>query len=227
MSNLYTLVIFDLDGTIIDSKAGILHALAKTIEENGLPRRSRSQLLTFVGPQIAKAFEDQFGLSRARANELTSKFRENYTQDTFLFDAKVYHGVLSLLEALKQREIHIGIATFKQHDCMVRLLEHLGIAQYFEGNFFGSDWAHRLTKADVVRKSLEYAKEMAENCVMIGDSLSDGMAACELGMDFIGVEYGFGLHSKEESFQCPNAVGSASSPEEILEIIIKKRGAEK
>ena len=106
---------------------------------------------------------------------------------------------------------------------MQPLIKHFAMSDFFEPRAFGSDAAHKLTKADVIRLCMESAGETASRCVMIGDSISDGTSAQQLDVDFIGVEYGFGIKNAADTFGCPNAIGSAVSTVEIEGIILNKK----
>lgn len=215
----YKLAVFDLDGTLLDTRSGILRALEYTIAQNGLPALSKEKLLTFVGPQIFNSFRDVFQLSDSEADRIASQFREVYAEDCFLLDAQPYDGIFEVLDKLRRAGIRMGVATYKRHDCMLPLLSHFGFAQYMQGLMFGSDVEHKLTKKDIIELCVREANIEAGDCVMIGDSLSDGNEAYKLGVDFIGVEYGYGIHCEEDTFKCPGAIGSVKNSYGLLNII--------
>lgn len=219
----YKIAVFDLDGTLLDTAEGVLSAVKRTIQENGREELTEEELLTFIGPPIQDSFSRAFGLSREEAQELAGVFRNYYKEQEYLFKATPYEGIFSLMNQLQEWGIKVAVATYKREDYAVSVLKHFGFDQYAD-IMYGSDIAGTLKKMDIIQKCMDDlgVKDYSE-VVMIGDSNHDAMGAEQIGMDFLGVTYGFGFHSPEEVQQYPN-VGYADTPLGLLSYF--KTGAE-
>lgn len=197
---MYKAVVFDLDGTLLDTTSGVIYAVELTIQQLGLPRPADDVLKTFVGPPMQLSFEKQFGMEKERALECANLFRANY-RDHSLLIAELYPGVMEVLAYLKNKGYKIALATNKSHDNAMAILKHFGVADYCDF-MMGSDLAGKLKKADIIEKSLEAIDVDAKDAVYVGDSIFDYEGAQKVGMDFIGVTYGFGFR-EGESYDFP------------------------
>ncbi len=203
----YDAVIWDVDGTLLDTREGLTAAYHYTIETLSLPPRADEEIATFIGPTPQTVFITRFGMSPHAAQAAADIFRERYkSQD--LFKASAYEGVFCVLEALKAAGIRQAIATNKRQDYATDICVHFGIDRYCSP-IYGADNDNRLTKADLIRRCLD---ELGSSCkaVMVGDTKGDQAAAEEAGIDFIGVNYGYGFRE---------AAGCIHSISQILELI--------
>ena len=140
-------VLFDLDGTLLDTSRGILESVAHTIHKLGLPMLPQEIMLNFVGPPIQNSLMKYCGLNVADAQMAANLFRDYY-KESALFEAKPYDGIFELLNALQERQIKIGVATYKREDYAIQLLSHFGIASYCQV-MHGADNNNILSKADI------------------------------------------------------------------------------
>ena len=205
------LVIFDLDGTLMDTSSGILGAVRDTIKEHGMPELSEEQIRTFIGPPIQWSFEAQYGISKEQAQRMADTFRSLYSTK-HLLGAVPYPGIYDLLKSINDRGLKSAIATYKREDYALSLLEYFHFIDYTD-IMFGGDNDGTLKKRDIIRKCIDTAGITDLNeVVMVGDTLHDANGAKELGIGFIGVSFGFGFHGED-------AIGitqMAHSPEEVL-----------
>lgn len=192
----YRAIIFDLDGTLLNTTVGVIEAVQTTIRELGLKMPSDEILHKFVGPRMQDSFEKYFMMDPKKALECANIFRENYKKS--LYNAKLYEGTLELLENLKKAGFKIAVATNKSHQNAVSILDKFEILKYCDFAF-GSDLEGKLTKADIIETCLRKLNVTAEESVLIGDSTSDSDAAHILKMDFIAVTYGFGFKSANDA----------------------------
>lgn len=210
----YKAAIFDVDGTLLDTTDGILASVRYMIAEAGLPELDRKTLLTFIGPPIQDSLVRVYQVSKERAQELATIFRNRY-KDYELLKAVAYDGIYDVMDELRNRGIAIAVATYKRQDYAEMILKHFHFDQYSD-ILYGADHENKLKKQDIIKLCM---KDMGitdpSEVVMIGDSSHDAKGAQELGMDFIGVTYGFEFRTKEDVYAYP-AVGYADIPSDIL-----------
>jgi len=210
----YKAALFDVDGTLLNTREGILDSVKATIRHFNLPELTKENEKYFCGPPIQKSMMMVYGYTKEQAQEFANVFRDRYSQHEFLFKAEHYDGMMELLDNLKAAGIKIAIATYKREDYALDLVTKFGFMDYAQVAH-GGDNFNKLTKADIIRKCIDEMGLTPEECVMIGDSDNDAIGAQGMGCPFIGVTYGFGFTCKEDVDQYPN-IGSADTVAEIL-----------
>ena len=208
-------IIFDLDGTLLDTSVGVLSSVQKMIEHFGLHNLDDDDMRSFIGPPINKNLERLYGMAPDKAMEAMSYFREEYPKGD-IFRAEHYDGMDELLYSLKDLGFKVGVSTYKREDMAKTLLEEKGLAKYFDV-IHGSNAASDMTKADIVNLTIRDLGFEPDETVMVGDSDNDAIGAEEAGALFIGVTYGFGFSSPEEIEQY-DPFGIAESPLDILDL---------
>lgn len=216
--NKYDLVVFDLDGTILDTSAGILSSAKYAINEMGfeVPEDETMKSL-FIGPPIQDSFAKLYGVEGNDKRQMADLFRNRY-KDHDLFLATPYDGIYQVFKNLIEKNVKVAIATYKREDYALRLLSYFKFDLY-TSIMYGSDLGGLLKKNDIILKCINDANVYDySRVVMIGDSLNDELGAEKLGIDFIGVTYGFGYKTVED-IRGPNVVGRVASPKHILQYI--------
>lgn len=200
MKTCYKHIIFDLDGTLSDSREGIFNAYNYACEKLNLQRPDKDILMTLIGPPLQKGFADVFGLQGAEIENAVKVFREYYASKG-LFENELYDGIKFLLGILDSEGALLYVATSKYSIYANQVLEYFGIAHYFT-EIAGADYSgFHASKVDLVAGVLRRNNIRDPfDVVLIGDTRYDIEAAAELGIDSIGVTYGF------------------SSPDEILDL---------
>ena len=213
----YDLAVFDLDGTLLDTRGGVLSAVKYTIKEFGYEMPDEDTLRTFIGPPVQEGFSRVYGLEGPILQEIATVFRNFYSTKTLL-EAELYDGMIELFEAMRARGSMPAVATYKREDYALKLLTHFGFDHYTD-IMFGGDHENKLKKRDIIEKCINTAgvKDLSR-VVMIGDTEYDAIGARDIGVDFIGVSYGFGYRSVDEIKGC-GAVGAAQTPMEILKFL--------
>jgi phosphoglycolate phosphatase len=191
---LYSVVLVDLDGTIVDSAPGITATLSYTLERIGMPVPPPAQLLEFVGPPILDGFRDLAGLDPEQSATALGIYRTEY-QETGAFDASPYPGVREALEAIRDTGLPLAVATSKPELQAKRILAHFGFDGLFVVIAGASEDEKRSEKADVIAWALRQLREAhvdPSRPVMIGDRIHDVEGAAEHGIPTVFVRWGYG-----------------------------------
>ena len=188
-------IIFDLDGTLLDTGRGIVKCVASTLYKIGLAVPNEEICKTFVGPPLKKRFLELFKVDEKTANDFVKFFREEYAMG-YIFLADRYPGMDECLATLHER-FPLAVATNKREDLAVKLLEKFEMASYFDA-ICGSDVASTMTKEQIVANAAKRLGVEPVDCLMVGDSSNDAVAAERLEMPFIGVTYGYGFKSEAD-----------------------------
>jgi phosphoglycolate phosphatase len=212
----YQLIIFDLDGTILDTTEGVIESVLYAIKQYKLPMCNDETLKSFAGPPMQDSFKRVYNFDSGKAKEAADMFREHYKHENVLH-AKPYPGILELFHELKQWQYTIAVATYKRFDYTLKILKHFGFAGYCD-SINGSDFENSRSKEDIIKLCIkETGITNKTKIVLIGDSEYDAVGANEVGIDFIGVTYGFGFKTAEDVMRYSN-VGYANSVRKLRDI---------
>ncbi|WP_449621681.1 HAD hydrolase-like protein [Robertmurraya sp. Marseille-Q9965] len=210
----YSTIIFDLDGTLLDTSEGIMVGASYTVQKLGIAELTMDQQKSFIGPPLLESFMRECGLTKNEAEIAVSLYRERY-QKKGLYEAKHYHQMEELLFLLKKKGFKLAVATLKMDRFAKEILEYFGLLHYFD-SINGIDEKDTLSKKDIIQLCLKEIEEYDySKVVLIGDSIFDAIGAKEAGIDFIGVTYGFGFKAKEDIEQV-DAVFTAKSVKDIM-----------
>jgi phosphoglycolate phosphatase len=190
----WTCVLFDLDGTLTDSAPGITASLARMFETLGQPVPSPAQLVEYVGPPLLDSLMAFGGMTEPAARNALDVYRADYASHG-AFDSAVFPGIRGLLQRLNAAGIPLALATSKPELQATRILEHFGLAQYFDVITGATEDESRSAKADVVQEALRRLNEQGvdlEHTVMVGDRQYDVEGAAAHGLPTILVEWGYG-----------------------------------
>jgi phosphoglycolate phosphatase len=211
-----TCVLFDLDGTLVDSAPGIVECLAATLAEFGYPIKGNTGLKRFVGPPIADTVRALTGLSEERVGAAVTRYRELYSQRG-ISNSSVYAGVFGMLDALRELGMPAAVATSKRESQANALLELHGLLPYFVVvSGAGEDESHS-SKAEVIGGALSRLasrKISLNRVVVVGDRQYDvaGAAAHELPTIFASWGYG-------SSSEAAGAWTRARSPARVIDAL--------
>ena len=188
----YEAVLFDVDGTLLDTSEGIVKSVKETIEHFDLKRPPEEDLLKFIGPPIEWSFEGRCGVEGEALKEVCYYFRDRYSNHNLLL-ARPYDGIFELLDFLRDRNIPIGVATYKKQDYAEKLLLAMGFGEYTD-HIFGSDYGGKLLKKDIIKMCIDsLGVGDSSKVLMVGDSSHDAGGAKLAGAPFAGVSFGFGF----------------------------------
>jgi len=184
-------VLFDLDGTLVDSSIGILNSLAAAFEKTGCkPIKPFSPEI--IGPPLLEILSLLSGSSDPLLlGRISESFMGHY--DTVGVNQTIpFPGVAQMLQSLNAAEISLHIATNKRHSPTSRIIEAMGWSAMFELVLSPDSVSPALSsKAAILAKLLAEANLQATDCLYIGDRLDDYNAALEVGIPFALAEWGF------------------------------------
>ena len=210
----FTCVLFDLDGTLVDTAPGITETVSFTLDQLGWPAEDPATLLRHCGPPLIDGFVDVSGMTREQAAAASAVYRQRYSSDG-VAHSTLFPGIPELLDALSQQSIPLAVATSKVQASAKPLLTRFGIARYFSA-IVGSDEAQaRAAKVDVVREALRQLAGTGADVsrpVLIGDRSYDVAGAAEAGVPAIGALWGYAVDEAELA----GAIGFADTPQDLL-----------
>ncbi len=213
----YKHILFDLDGTLTDSAEGITKSVEYALEKFGVKVSTLSELRRFVGPPLVDAFMNFYGFSEEDAKAATEYYRERFRVKG-IFENSVYGGITEVLESLKSAGLDLIVATSKPEEFAKRIVAHFDIEKYFS-LIAGATFDGKLSaKADVIEYALNRASITDKSSViMIGDRHHDIDGARAVGLDSIGVLYGYG---DREELSSAGATYIAETVGDIEKIIL-------
>jgi len=189
-------IFFDLDGTLVDSVADLSIALNDSFKIAGLNTHSEDTIRSWVGNGVDRL------LHRALTNSvdqdapeadfihIKSIFYKGYEQQSGK-QSKLYPGVLETLEYLSDQQIQMACITNKSRCFTLPLLEKMGIAKFFPVVVCGDDLANKKPHPEPLVFAARHFQLKANQCLMVGDSKSDVLAANGAKMDVFCVDYGY------------------------------------
>lgn len=213
MTPRFTPVLFDLDGTIVDSAPGILASLAWMFEELRMPVPADAELRRWVGPPILDSFRDLAGLDPDRSRHALTVYRTHY-REVGVLDTTPFPGVLEALRAIHAAGIPLSLATSKPESMARTILDTIGIAEVFTAITGASDDETRSSKQDVVAEALRRLTAAGADGaapVLVGDRIHDVEGAGAHGVPTVFVTWGYG--SPDEA---AGAIATADTAAELL-----------
>ncbi|MBQ9414174.1 MAG: HAD hydrolase-like protein [Clostridia bacterium] len=190
-----TTICFDLDGTVLDSKPGVFHSVTIALDELSFPRPSDKELMAFLGPPLQDGFANVCHVPPDRVADAIRSYRAYYSTEG-MFEASIFEGIPELLQQLRKVGKQTVVTTSKPQVFARRILERFGVAPLFDG-IYGSELDNtRSRKSEVLRYAMQQMSFSVEDAVLIGDRVFDVQGAKEVGMDIVGILYGYGTREE-------------------------------
>lgn len=205
-----TVIIFDLDGTLLDTSLGIFASVRFAEKQMGLLPIDKSKLPLFIGPPPKEMYSKIYGLTEDEALKAVAFHRE-YGLKKAIYDAHIYEGIPDVLIALRKNEYKLAVATLKKQAIAELILENFDLTQYFD-SIVGMNNEETISKKDTIELAIKNTDSL--NAIMVGDSEYDYVGASAAGIGFVGVLYGFGF-DRNVKYNFP----VVNNPLEILEIV--------
>ncbi|MBI3541260.1 MAG: HAD family hydrolase [Deltaproteobacteria bacterium] len=209
------LILWDLDGTLIDSKRDITNSVHYTLKTLGLPQISDELIYSFVGngvtPLIQQSVSQPGGPTFKEALEIFMKHYDDHCLDTTLS----FPGILKVLNQLSQPMV---VITNKSQGFSEKIIRGLGLDRYFKGIYGGDTSFPKKPDPTIVYHLLEKFGASPKKTVIIGDSRVDMETGKNAGILTCGVTYGFRPRSELEEVGCDYL---AETPENLAEVLNK------
>lgn len=205
-------IYFDLDGTLTNPYEGITKCFLYALDKLGFPHPSDDFLYSCIGPPLYDTFPQLVGeeLTLQAVDFYRERFNDVGWQENLLYD-----GILEALEAVRLEGRRLFVATSKPHEQAKRIVNHFGMAPYFEAVYGCELDGTRSNKAELLEYAISH-NPGAVNRTMVGDRKHDLIGAIANSMRPIGVSYGYG---SVEELAAAGAVGIAAAPDAIPAII--------
>lgn len=216
----YDVILFDLDGTLTDSSPGIINSIVYALDKYGIMVEDTAKLRKFLGPPLHESFKEFYGFDEEKAMEAVLFYREYFSTEG-LFENQVYNGIPDLLQKLNDNGKRVIAATSKPQKFTDRIMEHFDLAKYFEFTAGSNMDGTRSKKAEIIEYALNECKiTNKSNVIMVGDRKHDIIGAKSVGIDSIGVEYGYGDYDELKN---AGATYIVKTVEELEAVILKSK----
>lgn len=208
-------ILFDFDGTLVDSSEGIFKSLTYAFENMGHGTPSEELLRKFVGPPLHYSFTNFCGFSSEHAFEMTEKYRERYKVKGYL-ENRVYDGIPEMLERLQNEGYILGTASSKPIKFIDDICSQRDIKKYF-AHIGGTQFDNiKESKTIVIENAIKALGGNKSNTLMVGDRLFDIQGAHEAGIPCCAVLFGFGDRPEFEEYKAEYII---EKPQDIFDIL--------
>jgi phosphoglycolate phosphatase len=211
-------VIFDLDGTLIDTASEIAVALNLTLAELGRAALAKKDVENLIGRGVHSMVERalrQVGAGDTDIEAAVERFEGHYAR-TVGTEAELFPGVLAGLQLLRERGYKLSVVTNKPRYFTERLLERLAVNGFFAGLVTGDDGIRRKPHGDMLDAACRTMGSLTAASLMIGDSDNDVLAARNAGCPVWCVPYGYNEGRGADTLACDRLVATVEEAARLL-----------
>lgn len=215
----YKYILFDLDGTVSESAAGIRASLEHAVTQLGAPMPDLDDYTKYIGPPLLDTFLNLVGLNQEDAQCGSALYREYYNEKG-IFLNRAYDGIAEAVRTLREQGARLAVCTSKYEPFAERIIGIIGLDGCFDAVCGSNLDGSRKDKKDLIPYAVaslggDFAADRART-VMLGDTWFDAKGARLCGVDFIGVEYGYG---DRQAMAEQGAIAFAKTPKELTDIL--------
>ena len=226
----YDVVIFDLDGTLIDSRIGIHSSIVHTLKEMGVPAVNQELLTQFIGPPLIDSFQSVCGMSETDAERAVTVYKDYFAVEG-IKGFEVYEGVPEMLWLLRASGVHMAIATTKDEVFGREIALNADFMPFLEVVIGSDREGTMIRKPELIAAALSALRTPREGggatpdstnaatprIVMVGDHALDIHGAKANSIASIAVTYGFG---DDEELKQTNPDHTANSVTELRNLLL-------
>lgn len=209
-------ILFDLDGTLTDSKEGITKSVQYALKKFGIEEDCEN-LTSFIGPPLLQSFMEFYNFDMEKSQLAIKHYRQRYA-DVGVFENKTIDGMADLLQKLKELGYVLAVATSKPTNFAIQICDKFELSKYLD-LIVGSELdGTRSKKSEVIFEVMNQLKVNPKDVIMIGDRKHDIIGAKEAGVKSIGVTFGY---AKDNELEEAGADFIVDTPKELLDCILK------
>lgn len=209
------LILFDLDGTLIDSREDIVNAVNHMLKSFDLRERSREEIVSFIGRGIADLIRNALGNSKEEILGEAIKTFEGYYRKHGTDTSILYPGVMEMLEYFKHKKK--AVVTNRNYEFAKAALEKLDIDSFFEDIAGGDDVNCMKPSSCSIETIVNRAKMDKKKTMIVGDMDIDIIAGKKAGIYTCAVSYGFGKKEDIERVAPACIIGSIAELKSVIE----------
>lgn len=213
----YSHILFDLDGTLIDSKDSIRCSFEYALKKMNVLNPEISDINSLIGPPMLTTFQEVYGFSLTEARKGYEFYLEEYVLNGQMYQAQLYKDVKETVDTLYESGCFLGVATTKNETNARKIVGNLKLNIEIARVYGTYNDGTRSNKKEIITNLLEDNDVMdLADVLMVGDRHYDIIGAKEVGIDSVGVTYGCG---SEDELRQAGATHLIASFSELLEII--------
>ncbi|MHA1111056.1 MAG: HAD hydrolase-like protein [Promethearchaeota archaeon] len=196
----YSVIIFDLDGTLTDPAEGIVNSVRYALKKFHINEMDSKKLLKFIGPPLNKSFEKYYNFSSEKAKQSVDYYREYYA-DKGIWENQLYPGIKDILLYLSSKNYSLFVGTSKPTVYARQILQYYEIDHFFT-DIIGSNLdLTRVSKSEIIEHILnKHELIQVEQILMVGDTHYDIRGAKNCGINSLHVGYGYGNPLEVEKY---------------------------
>lgn len=210
----YKTVFLDLDGTVAKSGTGCVNGIRYMFEKIGYNENNEDNINSFLGPSVKRHLKEKYLFSDGQAEQAYVFYKEYYISKG-IYESCLYDGIKQTIKAIKSTGKTVYIATLKPQDQAEILLNWLGISDLFSGVFGARHDLGISHKNDILKLALDALGEVMP-AVMVGDRYYDILSGQHVGLDTVGVLYGYGNYTELKDAGCDYL---ADSPDDLYTML--------
>jgi phosphoglycolate phosphatase len=213
------LVAFDLDGTLVDPKEGIVSCVEYALDRLGIEAPSAEDLAKHIGPPLQDTFRTLLGPGDdARVHKAVSYYRERFAVSG-IYENTVYPGIPEALDQLRSAGVTLYVVTSKPTNYARKIIGQFELAASFRKIIGGEMNGTRSDKADLIDKLVRSELVGPADLVMVGDRKHDIAGARKHGVRSVGVLWGYGTY---EELEAAGADWICGTPGDLPSLLVEK-----
>jgi len=217
------LVLFDLDGTLVDPAGSITGGISAALSDSGLPVPPAAELDRMVGPALAESLTRIAGVPAEKLDAVIGRYRAGY-RESGMAASRPYPGIRAAVEELRGAGCTVAVATQKPEPIAKELLRVQKLDDLFasiHGSPADEQAAATDGKVSIIRAALNQHAGKYSAAVMVGDRLHDVEGAAANSIPCIGVSWGF---AAEGELEAAGAAAVVETPAELKAAIVDAAG---